>query len=93
LVDYFHTLRSLEGTALPTLIPDIFLVLLVVSATIDSSRLTRERGRKRAIKRSMATLVRELPISMEQVEQFIQDSFKVDQEAVRTFLGSGRRKR
>lgn len=93
LVDYFYTLQSLEGTALPTLIPDILLVLLIASATIDSSRLTRERGRKRAIKRSVATLVRELPISTEQVEQFIQDSFKLDQEAVRKFLGSGRRKR
>ena len=93
LVDFFQSLGSLEGTLLPGLIPDIFVVLLAVSATLDSSRLTRERGRKRAIKRSVATLVQELPISAEQVEQFIQDSFKVDPEAVRGFLGSGRRQR
>lgn len=93
LLEYLGTLGSLEGTILPALIPDILVVLLAVSATLDSSRITRERGRKRAIKRGLTTLVRELPITAEQVERFVQDSFKVDPEAVRALLGRGRGRR
>ena len=90
---YLGALDSLDGTLLPGLIPDILVVLLAVSATLDSSRLTRERGRKRAVKRGLTTLVRELPITAEQVERFVQDSFRVDPAAVRALLGSGRRRR
>ena len=93
LVTYLGALDSLDGTLLPGLIPDILVVLLAVSATLDSSRLTRERGRKRAVKRGLTTLVRELPITAEQVERFVQDSFRVDPAAVRALLGSGRRRR
>jgi hypothetical protein len=93
VVGYLQTLGSLEGTLLPGLLPDIVVVLLAVSATVDSSRLTRERGRKRVIKRGVAALVRELPISVAQVERFVHDSFSVDPTAVRRLLESRLRKR